>query len=374
MFQRIAQVLGLAVGRRGSATLLSIGLPLALLALTGTAPQRPASPGAAAAPRTLPAQDRRPFLPVPPSGDPAGDAVEAAGRAAPIDPNWILAVAPGEECGTQQRYLAELAALGRGPADGTCPANGPCDDPLSRDASIPTGDTPVKTYHLSIHVFCDKKGASCTATQPLVDAAVATLNANFAVWRIQFTYQTEFLKDSKYQGLGAGEEWGMKRRYADSPATKLNVYVVDTGGVSWGTFPWSPNALTYMGGIVMHRSHFGGTPQTTLTHEVGHCIGLWHTFHGVDEVTACSDCYEPAGRPAAQGDVTGDWCSDTAPTPKIFLCGDPGTVDPCSAADWGATPYTNYMGYSGGCRTEFTPQQAGRMHCWTDAVLRGWLR
>jgi len=113
---------------------------------------------------------------------------------------------------------------------------------------------------------------------------------------------------------------------------------------------------------------------TILTHEVGHCLGLWHTFHGVDEVPQCGDCYEAAGRSPEQGDVTGDWCSDTNPTPtNANNCFDPAGTDPCSGNGWVATPYLNYMGYSHICPDEFTDQQAGRMHCWTSDILSGWL-
>jgi hypothetical protein len=49
-------------------------------------------------------------------------------------------------------------------------------------------------------------------------------------------------------------------------------------------------------------------------------------------------------------------------------------TDPCSGNPWGSTPYLNYMSYSyGTCPIEFTPQQAGRMHCWSADLLSGWL-
>ena len=293
-----------------------------------------------------------------------------------IDPNWISSLAPDEICGTYQRYLATLEGQGIGPMDGVCPEIGPCDDPINRNASIPIQGTPIKTYRLSIHVFCQNDGSNCAASLADVEGAVAGLNTRYAPWRIQFIYEVNFINSTKYRTLSSREAARMMRTYADSPATKLNIYVVDTGGVSWGTFPWDPNALTAQGGIVIDETWFrlNSPIPTILTHEVGHCLGLWHTFHGVDEVPQCTDCYEAAGRTPEQGDVTGDRCSDTNPTPtNANNCFDPSGTDPCSGNLWVSTPYLNYMGYSNFCPIEFTDQQAGRMHCWTSDILSGWL-
>ena len=305
-----------------------------------------------------------------------GGAVEHPAAAVKVDPNWMDSLEPGEICGTHQRYLASLAGQGMNAPDGLCPELGPCDDAFNRNASIPAPDTPIKTYRLSIHVFCQNDGSNCAVTPADVEGAVAGLNAMYAPWRIQFIYEVNFIRSTKYRTLSSREERGMKRAYADSPTSKLNIYVVDTGGVSWGTFTWDPNALTAQGGIVIDDTWFAlNSPiPTVLTHEVGHCLGLWHTFHGVDEVPQCGDCYEAAGRSSAQGDVTGDRCADTEPTPSNVYCADPGGTDPCSNIAWGVTPYTNFMGSAQqGCKDEFTAQQAGRMHCWTSEILTGWL-
>ncbi len=300
----------------------------------------------------------------------------AAGTFEADDADGRQGLVPGVDapwCLTQERYVESLEGQGLATA---CSGAGPCDYPFDRDASIPTPNTAMKTVRLSIHVFRNNNGSDPAATLEDVAAAVTRLNADYAPWRFQFVYEARFVNSTKYRTLDSSEVWFMKKDYADSPATKLNVYVVNTGGNNWGTFPWMTTALDKQGGIVMNEFAFA-PPSNVLTHEVGHCLGLWHTFHGVTEVDQCGDCYEPVGRSPEEGDLTGDRCSDTNPTMNHYYCGDPAGVDPCNGLPWLSTPYRNFMGYSiVTCvgPNEFTPQQAGRMHCWTDAVLGGWLQ
>jgi hypothetical protein len=293
----------------------------------------------------------------------------------PAEPDWMDNVDPGQWCTTQEHYIAGLIDQGVDPVAVICAEVGPCDNPDDRDASIPNEATPIKTYRLSIHVFCEDNGSNCTATQSDVDTAVAQLNADYAQWRIQFVYETEFINSTKYRNYDAANIWFMKKTYSDSPASKLNVYVINAAGIgSWGTFPWDTNALGKQGGIVMHQTMFV-TTRPVFAHEVGHCLGLWHTHHGVSEVTACGDCYEAAGRSEADGNIAGDRCEDTNPTPTSGVCDNYPGSDTCSPFNpWGLTPYLNYMGYALTCADQFTPQQAGRMHCWAADRLSGWLQ
>lgn len=256
-------------------------------------------------------------------------------------------------------------------AGNTCPTAGPCDVPGNRNVSIPSADQPFTVIRIKFNVFANNDGSNPAASPASVQAQLNQLNADYAPLRIQFQGEVEFINNSQYRVFNDGEEGAMKNAYADDPARKLNVYVLDNiFTYAVGTFPWNPIALGPLGGIMIDDNMFG-PGRKILAHEVGHCVGLWHTHHGVSEVVDCGTCYEFAD--GTNGDVAGDFCSDTATTPVNFFCGPPGGVD-CQGDLFGETDWVNYMGYAAdGCYTEFSTQQWGRMHCWLHNAVASWV-
>ncbi|MGC6414702.1 MAG: M43 family zinc metalloprotease [Bacteroidia bacterium] len=138
----------------------------------------------------------------------------------------------------------------------------------------------------------------------------------------------------------------------------LNIWVVTnivdgsgTGTVlGYAVFPWT--AGFNKDGIVMRHDRVGtiGTAINsdggrTLTHEIGHWLGLYHTFQG--------------------GCNSGDGCGDTPPVNGTFTnanCpanGNSCTNDSPDELDM----WENYMDYSdGNCMAAFTFDQIDRMH------------
>jgi hypothetical protein len=163
---------------------------------------------------------------------------------------------------------------------------------------------------------------------------------NYSPW---YTVQpgTTAERDMKYYFTDSARFPGNDSRYV------LNVYSLKPGGglLGWATFPWDRASNPRMDGVVLLNGSFPGGTTTnynagdTGTHEVGHWLGLYHTFQG-----GCSG---------------GDSVSDTAPEASP-ASGCPTGRDTCAGG--GVDPIDNFMDYSyDSCMYKFTSGQANRM-------------
>ncbi len=277
-------------------------------------------------------------------------------------------------CGTQRVYEQKhFQKYGTAIVPGPCGEDHPCDDPTVRDTWIPDGSGPTQQVRLIIHVLALDDGSRPFSSSEHVAGQMAQLNADYAQAGIEFTYQINQINSTAWRSLSEDEITAMKQATAIEPDRYLNVWVtIVEFSYSFGTFPWSYDALESTGGIVMGHFHWVELPNRVFAHEVGHTLGLWHTFHGVDEVDPCSECYEI---PSSSSSLVGDLCADTPPTPtNSGPCTDFGGNDPCSGEPWGYTMPENYMGYATqSCLNTFTPEQRGRLRCWSNHVLDNWV-
>ncbi|KAF8645131.1 hypothetical protein AX16_007959 [Volvariella volvacea WC 439] len=143
----------------------------------------------------------------------------------------------------------------------------------------------------------------------------------------------------------------LKRKYRQGDASTLNIYTVgfvDDDTLGYATFPHDYSVKPYDDGIVLRYTTLpGGTLAPydlgkTLTHEVGHWLGLYHTFQG--------GCQEP-----------GDGVDDTPPQ-LIETTGCPIGRNKDTCPGDGPDAIHNYMDYSDDeCLTEFSPGQIDRL-------------
>jgi len=153
---------------------------------------------------------------------------------------------------------------------------------------------------------------------------------------------------------GARSESQAKAALSINPAGTLNIYICKPGQnlLGWAVFPWTAQAGTNQDGVVIHYGSLPGgylSPYNlggTASHEIGHYLGLYHTFQGGCDTGTCS--------------ATGDLVCDT-PAEATATSGCPGGKDTCPAT--GVDPIQNYMDYSTDiCYSNFTTGQDTRMN------------
>lgn len=209
------------------------------------------------------------------------------------------------------------------------------------------------TINVHFHVITNSRGQGKMSDQALADQ-VDVLNAAYAPGSYKFVQKSvDVTENDDWYTVAPGTpaEKNMKSALRIGTAQDLNLYSANIGGglLGWATFPKDYDSAPDMDGVVILYTSFpGGSAENynegdTGTHEVGHWMGLYHTFQG--------GCREIRG---------GDGVEDT-PAEKEANYGCPGSVDSCPDLV-GNDPTTNFMDYVyDSCMNEFTRGQFDRV-------------
>jgi hypothetical protein len=184
-----------------------------------------------------------------------------------------------------------------------------------------------------------------------INAQIDVLNDAFAPWGWSFNLaQVDRTTNSTWYTMSPGStaERNAKQALRRGTADYLNIYSANPGGglLGWATFPSSYVSRPWDDGVVVLFSSLPGGSAApynlgdTGTHEVGHWMGLYHTFQG-----GCNK--------------KGDQVADTPPE-RSAAFGCPVGRDTCRKG--GLDPIENFMDYTDdACMFEFSSGQDARM-------------
>jgi hypothetical protein len=232
-------------------------------------------------------------------------------------------------------------------------------DPVS-SAALATGSVTIHTYYhvITDHALSNREVSRYTR---LVDAQTEVLNESYAGQTSATSVPTAFQFHQAGIDFTVNPEWAVmtpqttaERQAKDAlrvgGASTLNIYAAspaDGNLLGWSAFPQSyASQPTQDGVVILDQSMPGGDATRfnegdTATHEVGHWLGLYHTFQN-----GCSN--------------QGDQVEDTAPE-KVPAFDCPVGRDTC-LKDALLDPIHNFMDYTqDSCMFEFTAGQAQRM-------------
>ena len=225
-----------------------------------------------------------------------------------------------------------------------------------------TGTVNVNVY---FHVITNTSGAG-NVSDARIAQQIQVLNNAYGgatggantIYRFTLVSTDRTANNSWYTCTGGSCEQQMKAALHKGGAADLNFYTNNMGGglLGWATFPWSYASDPLMDGVVCLYSSLPGGSEVpynegdTGTHEVGHWLGLFHTFQG-----GCAANYN-------------DFVEDT-PSERKPAFGCPTGLDSCPKP--GLDPIENFMDYSDDpCMFKFTAGQSARAES-LSAFYRG---
>ena len=208
------------------------------------------------------------------------------------------------------------------------------------------------TIRVFVHIVRSNSGTGLGSG--IVNTIISRLNSDFAGSGIQFqSGGTSFIDNTYYNQLSPSQYQTLFNINSHSHAIDIYVLGTSTQTNDVNGYASSISSTAYW----VHGSVYN---TSTLSHEMGHCLGLYHTHHGTVTESGgdTNQCKELVN--GSNGATCGDYIADTPADPRLWNgCNYSGGSNIKDANGQTYNPSsTNIMSYANNsCRTSFTSMQ-----------------